>query len=369
MKAQKIRYAIVGLGHIAQKAVMPGFRKAKNTELVAYVTGDVAKAKRITKVYRKAEIYTYDQYDELLSSGKIDAVYIALPNHLHYEYTKRALQKKIHVLCEKPFAMTPAECLELSRLADTQNTKLMVAYRLHFEAANLRAVEIAKSGKLGNLRYFSAIFSYNMKDKNNIRFKAEEGGTPVWDIGIYCLNAVRMLFREEPIEVFAQTGSTDQKRFSEAEEQISATLKFKDGKLATFVCSFGADAVADFSLYGAKGHLHLKNAFEYVGKRELTVHADHKTHKRTYKTCDQFGPEVEYFSTCIQKNHRPEPSGYEGLADVQIITAINQSLKTGKAVKIGSPADSRVVKNKRRPSLQQKMRKPAVHPFPVEEKS
>jgi glucose-fructose oxidoreductase len=128
---------VVGLGYIAQVAVLPAFANAKNSELVALVSDDPVKLKKLGRKYGVSLQYSYDRYDECLSSGEIDAVYIALPNSLHREYTMRACERGIHVLCEKPLAVTAVDCEEMIRAAERNSVKLMTSYRLHFEEATL----------------------------------------------------------------------------------------------------------------------------------------------------------------------------------------------------------------------------------------
>jgi predicted dehydrogenase len=142
----KVRYAVVGLGHIAQIAVLPAFAKAKNSELVALVSDDPKKLAKLGKKYNVPLRYSYDEYDACLCSGEVDAVYIALPNSLHREYTVRACRARVHVLCEKPMAVTESDCEAMIAAAKENRTRLMIAYRLHFEEANMKAVEIARSG-------------------------------------------------------------------------------------------------------------------------------------------------------------------------------------------------------------------------------
>src|SRR5687768_3067247 len=113
-----IRYGVVGLGHIAQVAVLPAFKQAKkNSVLSALVTDDAKKATKLSKKYGVSAVYNYDQFDELLNSDVVDALYIALPNHLHTDYTVKALRAGIHVLCEKPLALSVADCLKMSDAA------------------------------------------------------------------------------------------------------------------------------------------------------------------------------------------------------------------------------------------------------------
>ena len=226
--SRKIRYAVVGLGHIAQVAMLPGFHHAENSELVALVSDDEKKRNDLKEKYGVEKTYTYAEFDQCLSSG-VDAVYVAVPNHLHKEYSVRAARAGVHVLCEKPMAVNEAECREMIQAAEQSNVKLMVAYRLHFEKGNLEAINLAQSGKLGELRYFTSEFSQQVADGNiRVGYPPEQGGGPVFDMGVYCINAARYLFGEEPIEVLAASDSRSQERFSKTEEMTSFILRFPD---------------------------------------------------------------------------------------------------------------------------------------------
>ena len=155
---RKIRYAVVGLGHIAQVAVLPAFARARrNSQLVAVVSGDRTKRREISKRYGLEYAFAYDQFEEC--HGLVDAVYIALPNSMHAEYTIRAAKAGVHVLCEKPMAVTVGECRQMIAACRKADVKLMVAYRLHFETLNLAAMDLARTGRLGELKHFTSSFS------------------------------------------------------------------------------------------------------------------------------------------------------------------------------------------------------------------
>jgi glucose-fructose oxidoreductase len=125
---------VVGLGWIAQESVLPGFRNAaRNSELAALVTGNAGKARILSEEYDVATTISYDKYDELLRSGSIDAVYVALPNNLHADFTIRAARAGVHVLCEKPMASTVEQCQSMTSACEEHGVRLMIAYRLHFE--------------------------------------------------------------------------------------------------------------------------------------------------------------------------------------------------------------------------------------------
>src|SRR5690348_1927614 len=151
-----VRYAVVGLGHIAQVAVLPAFAHAKRAKLVAVVSGDAAKRRAIGRRYDLEATYDYDEFEACLET--VDAVYIALPNHQHAEYTIRAARAGVHVLCEKPMAVTVAECERMIAACEEHRVKLMIAYRLHFEEINLAAVELVRQGRIGEPKYFASSF-------------------------------------------------------------------------------------------------------------------------------------------------------------------------------------------------------------------
>jgi predicted dehydrogenase len=160
----KIRYAVVGVGNIAQVAVLPAFEHAKeNSELCALVSGDPEKLEELGARYGVSATGSYDEMEDILAEARADAVYIALPNTLHREFTERAARAGVNVLCEKPMAMTEEDCEAMIRVTEERRVKLMIAYRLHFEEANLLAMEIARSGQLGEPHYMSSVFSHNVR--------------------------------------------------------------------------------------------------------------------------------------------------------------------------------------------------------------
>jgi glucose-fructose oxidoreductase len=327
----------VGLGHIAQVAVLPAFEHAKkNSRLTALVSDDPTKLKQLSRRYDVPYCYSYRQYDQCLHEGHIDAVYIALPNSLHCDFAVRAAQAGIHVLCEKPMAVTEQECRRMIQAADGGDAKLMIAYRLHFEEANMNTVELAKSGKLGTLRFFNSVFTMQVRE-DNIRVEAELGGGSLYDIGVYCINAARYVFQANPTKVSAFMVKGSDRRFREVDEMTTAWLEFPGHRLATFMCSFGAADISAYEVVGTKGHVRVDPAYEYVGELEQTIVLNGKSRSRRYESRDQFAPELLYFSDCILNDRDPEPSGLEGLIDVAIIQALYRSAKTARPVSLSLP--------------------------------
>lgn len=357
--SKKIRYAVVGLGHIAQSAVLPAFAHAtENSELVALVSDDARKLGKLAKKYGGLATFHYDELDQCLAM--VDAIYIALPNHLHARFAIRAAQAGVHVLCEKPMATSVAECEQMIAAARDSDIKLMIAYRLHFEEASLRAIELAKSGGLGELRLFSSVFSAPVTDRENIRLRADTGGGTVPDIGIYCINAARGLFRDEPILVQATEVRGTSERFSEVAEMTSAYLLFPNDRIATFTCTFGGAKHSSYELVGTAGVLSVSPAFDYAGPiTHRLQHHQHGTEQKTFAARDQFAPELVHFSDCVLTGKQPGPSGWEGLADVRVIAALRESVALGRAV------DLPPYTVEHRPDASQAMRKPPVKEPPL----
>lgn len=352
--SRKIRYAVVGLGYISQVAVLPAFAHAKeNSELVALVSGDASKLKRLRKKYNVGKTYSYEQYCDCMESGEIDAVYIALPNHMHAAYTEGAANAKIHVLCEKPMAANEEECRSMIDACERNAVKLMIAYRLHFEKGNLSAMEAVRSGRIGDPRIFRSGFSQQVQE-GNTRLKEDFAGGPLSDIGVYCINAARYLFAAEPTEVFCYGGASSDPRFKEVGEMALALLRFPGERLAEFACSFGAADRSQYEVLGTKGFLQMDPAYEMAEDLKLEITVDGKTQKARFPKRDQFGPELVYFSDCILQDKQPEPDGKEGLADVRVINALLESQSTGQPVRIAP------VEIDQRPSPEQEIHKPPV---------
>lgn len=348
---RKIRYAIVGLGWFAQAAAMPGFDHAENSEIVALVSDDPIKRDELGKQYNIEHTYSYEQYEDCLNSGEVDAVYIALPDHLHRDYTVRAANAGIHVLCEKPMAVTVDECEAMIQAAQANQVKLMIAYRLHLEEANLQAIETVQSGKLGEPRIFNSVFTQQTVE-GNIRLEKQKGGGTLDDIGIYCINAARYLFQAEPIEVFATSANNGEERFREVDEMTSVILRFPGEVLATFTVSFGAAKVSTYHVIGTKGDLRVEAAYATEGEIKHALTIDGEKQERSFEPHDQLAAEFIYFSDCILQNTEPEPSGEEGLVDVQIIRALYHSIETGSFVKLDLPT------REQRPTAEQTIKRP-----------
>jgi len=351
---QKVGYAVLGIGEIAQQAVLPAFAHAReNSKLVAIISSDPAKRRQVGQRF-SVDAYAPHELGHVLEREDVDALYVSTPNTEHTEAVLTAAQAGVHVLVEKPMATSSAECTRMIRACERHDLKLMVAYRLHFERANLEALKVARAGKLGELRFFTSEFSYQLR-LGNIRQSRDLGGGAIWDLGPYCINAARTFFRAEPVDVLAVEMAGRGARFREVPEGWSVLLRFPGDLVASFTCSFGSATTGAYRLVGTKGDLRIDNAYEYIGPRQWTLTVGERKQRKTFPQTDHFGPELVYFSDCILKDRRPEPSGQEGLADVRTIEAILRAARTGQRVRLEAPP-SRV----RHPSPDQLIERPAL---------
>ena len=348
-----VRYAVIGLGWIAQSAVLPAFRGAcRNSKLEALVSDDATKLRVLGSKYGVRKRYSYDELDRCLEDPQLDAVFVALPNTMHRTYTAAAARAGKHVLCEKPMAMTESDCRAMIEACRAGGVRLMIGYRLHFEKANLAAAETVQSGRLGEPRLFDSVF-VNEVEKGNLRLRKGEGG-PLYDIGIYCLNAARSVFRAEPFEVTAwHERRSGDPRFAEVPEITAGRLRFPQERLASFVCSFGGASLSQYDVVGTEGVLRVEPAFDIGGPLAHRLTVKGRTKTITFPGRDQFAAELIEFSDCILEDREPEPSGEEGLADVRVLQALDESARSG-----GRPVTLEPFKRSRYPGMDQEIRRP-----------
>jgi len=332
---RKIRYCVVGLGRISMDHFMPGTKLGQLGEITALVSGHPDKAKRVAAQYGVAEssIYSYENFDRIRDNPNIDAVYIALPNSMHAEYTIRAAQAGKHVLCEKPMANSVADCEAMIAACKKANKLLMIAYRCQLEATTLHAKRIVQSGELGKVQAIESANGFDIQPGEWRLNRQLAGGGPLMDVGIYSLNACRFLTGEEPNALSAYSSVIDHDgRFNEVEENISWTMRFPSGIVATCTTSYGSNMGGYIKLHGSKGQLTLEG-FGYSGIH-LTAHLNGAMHGDPGQNIDdleqgqnpaQFVVESDYFSECIRNNRQPGPSGEEGLRDIALMQNIYES--------------------------------------------
>jgi predicted dehydrogenase len=323
--ARKTGYCVIGLGRIASH-FMPGVLSTTNSRITALVSGHRDKAERIAAEYSvpQASIYNYDNFDEIARNPAIDAVYVALPNSMHAEYTIRAAKAGKHVLCEKPMSTTVAEAEAMIAASKAANVKLMIAYRCHYEPTNLRAVQLIRSGAIGQVQAIESAFGFDIAPGEWRLNKKLAGGGPLFDVGIYSLNACRYLTGEEPEHISAYASVIDRDgRFNEVEENVSWTMKFPSGIVASCNTTYGAAMNGYYVVHGSKGWIEAEPAFNYEGMRLRAEFSGTKLDEPSLaRDPSQFQAQAEHFSHCIQNGLEPKTPGEEGLRDMRYITEI-----------------------------------------------
>ncbi|HEY1766675.1 MAG TPA: Gfo/Idh/MocA family oxidoreductase [Terracidiphilus sp.] len=325
---RKTRYAVIGLGRIAGH-FMPATRNTSNSVVTALVSGHPDKAQRIAEQFNvpAGSIYNYENFDEIAHNPNIDAVYVALPNSMHAEFTIRAAKAGKHVLCEKPMCTSVADAEAMIAACKAANVKLMIAYRCHYEPVHLHAIQLIRDGKIGQVQAIESTFGFNIEPGEWRLSKKMAGGGPLYDVGIYSLNACRYLTGEEPdgLRAFASTIDRDG-RFKEVEENDSWTMHFPSGIVASCATTYGGNMAGQFKVYGSKGWLQVDPAFNYDGLH-LRGWASGQVLDQLNPSRDpyQFQAEAEHFSHCVQNNQEPQSPGEEGLRDMKYIAEIYRS--------------------------------------------
>ncbi len=327
---QRLRYCIVGLGRISLEHFMPACKTSERSQVVALVSGHRDKAEKTAAEYNvlAKNIYSYENYDEIAGNKDIDAMYIALPNSMHAEYTIRAANAGKHVLCEKPMATSVKDSQAMIDACKSAGKKLMIAYRCQYEPVNLHAIQLIRDGSLGTVQAIESANGF-IEHAGEWRLnKKLAGGGPLMDVGIYSLNACRYLTGEEPLHLEGYCTVIDKDgRFREVEENCGWTMRFPSGVVASCNTTYGAGMEGFVRVHGTKGVLHMEPAFSYQG---IHLKADIKgqapiDEPANYQDPAQFGREADYFSECVFSNKEPRSNGEEGLRDMRYIAEIYKS--------------------------------------------
>lgn len=334
---RKLGYAIVGLGSYATRQIMPRIKDCEFARLTALVSGTPEKLERYGAEYGipKTHRYSYANFDSIRDNPDIDLVYVVLPNSLHAEYSIRASQAGKHVLCEKPMAVSAAECEAMIAAAKKANKKLMIGYRSRFEPYNRHGIELIRSGFVGRPRLITSEHGFNIQPNQWRLDRPLSGGGSMMDIGIYSLNAARYLSGEEPVEVSAME-STDKSdpRFRTVEDRIDWQMRFPSGALAACVSSYTSNHNA-WRVTGTDGWVGMEPATPYAG-HQMSTRKGGNTEQVSLPAPakNQFVAQLDHLAECARTGREPIVAGEEGLKDLRLIEAIYRSAREGRAVRL-----------------------------------
>jgi predicted dehydrogenase len=318
--------------------ILPGFRSSRKAKLVALVSGDERKARRLAKKFGPADVYPYNTYAQCLEHPQVEAVYIATNNSTHAEFAVQAAAAGKHVLCEKPMATSVADCQTMIDACRANHVRLMIAYRKYFEPAALDLKMLADSGKLGRLKIIHSSFSIFVRPAGSAAWHFDRklaGGGALPDVGVYCVNTARFVTGKDPVEASAYQWTVEPEVFQDVEENIAFRLNFPDGLVMQGSASWGGASESFFHLVGEKGWATLAPAYQFSEERRLYGRIGGKWFEKEYQVRNEVALELDAFADCIRHNREPGPNGAQGLRDVAVMEAIYQSAREGRPVSIG----------------------------------
>jgi xylose dehydrogenase (NAD/NADP) len=326
----KIKWGILSTAQIGVETVIPAIFRTSNSEVHA-IASSSGKARDIAE---KLNIpHHYESYDQLLEDPEIDAVYIPLPNNMHSEWTMKAAKQKKHVLCEKPAALNENEVEEMINVCRENQVLFMEAFMYRFHAQHKKVKELIQSGAIGDIKMLRSSFSFFMENREgNIRLNPDLGGGAIYDVGCYCVNVFRYILDSEPISLYALGHLTP----DGVETSAAVTLKFPNDILATFDCSFDASLQQEYEIVGTKGSIRVPLAFRpdiNGGNGIVNVYQQDKVTNYVVQA-DQYLLEIEHFSDCILHNKAPIYSEENTVANMKVIDAIYQSLRSSKSINL-----------------------------------
>ena len=320
----KIKWGVLGTAGIARKQTIPGMKEAANCELYAIAGRSLEKAKDFQEMFGFEK--AYGSYEELLQDPEVEAVYIPLPNTLHYEWTIKALEAKKHVLCEKPLAPSEEVAKQMIEAAEKNGMLLMEAFAyLHSPFTKAIKAEIdAKT--IGDVVYMESTFITTNYDTSNIRMRRDTLGGCLYDLGCYNTTQILWMLEEEPERIQA-IGD-----FSEENIDVNTTamMNFKSGKRAVMHSGMVLskemegkfDRIDNFRIHGTKGSIQSDVQFNQCGKLAYVVSVGNKEEVKVIDTPQNYGLEVEQFGRCIREGEEPHVSHEFTLKNARLMDRI-----------------------------------------------
>lgn len=327
---RKVRWGVLGAAKIAVEKVIPAMQRSEIAEVVAIASRDEARARSAAASLGMAK--AYGSYEALLADPDVDAVYNPLPNHLHRPWTIAAAEQGKHVLCEKPIGLSAAEARELVSVRNRTGVKIEEAFMVRTHPQWLRTIEIASSGRLGDIRAVMGAFSYFNDDVRNIRNVEEFGGGGLMDIGCYLIITARMVFGEEPSRAF---GLIARDPDSNVDTLTSMVLDFPSGQ-AVGTCGTRLVPYQRVQVFGTRGRLEVEIPFNAPNDRPCRLFVDDGRdvfgtgiETIALATCDQYLIQGDLFSRAVLDDTEVPYPLELSVRNMEIIEAVVRSARTG----------------------------------------
>jgi len=327
----RVRWGVLGAAHIAVKKVIPAMQRGEWCEIAAIASRDLQKAQQAAVALGIPK--AYGSYEELLADPEIEAVYNPLPNHLHVPWSVRAAEAGKHVLCEKPLALDAAEARELLAAQTRTGVKMGEAFMVRTHPQWLRARELVRGGRIGELRAVMGFFSYFNRDPANIRNVLAWGGGGLFDIGCYPINTSRFIFGEEPRRVMALVERDPE---MQTDRLSSGMLDFPSGQ-AIFTCSTQLVPYQRMQMFGTRGRVEIEIPFNAPPDRPCRIFLDDGSdlfgagiQTETFPACDQYTIQGDLFSQAV-RGEGPVPVPLEdAVRNMAVIDALFRSAESGR---------------------------------------
>ncbi|MEJ8817694.1 Gfo/Idh/MocA family protein [Lacibacter sp. H407] len=331
-KEGKLGIALVGLGGYAGGQLAPALQQTEHCYLAGIVTGTPSKIPVWKEKYNIPDknIYNYDNYDSIKDNPDIDIIYVVLPNSMHAEYVIRGFAAGKHVICEKPMALTVADCDKMIAASKKAGKQLSVGYRLQFEPHNLEMMRLGTTKVYGDIKKMTAGFGFMIGDPTQWRLKKDlAGGGPMQDLGIYCVQGLCYTTGMIPVSVTAQEGpKTIADKFKEVEQSLKWQFEMPNGLMAEGEASYGSN-MNFLRAEAEKGMFELSPAYNYGGLRGKTPEGP-----MNFTNINQQAKQMDAMALSMMKNQPSIASGEMGRRDVKLITSVYEAMATGKKIKI-----------------------------------
>lgn len=335
--AELLKWGVMGNATIARKCIIPAIQKSDNGRVAALATRSPADARETARQHNIPVVY--EGYENLLADGDVDAVYIALPNHLHMPWTLKSLAAGKHVLCEKPLALNAREAETMAAAATDADRLLMEAFMYRFHPRSRKIKRLVADGRIGRPRLVRAAFCFHIDSEifdsgANIRLKPETGGGSVLDTGCYCVSVARWFLSSEPTSVQAQAIY----HTSGVDCQMVANLFFANGALATVETSFVSALQQTYTIVGSEAAIELPHdAFIPWEKDTIyVVRSQDQEIGEHYPIAgaDEYRLMVDHFAEAALGRVELAFSPRDSICNMRVLDALAKAAKTGKQISV-----------------------------------
>lgn len=323
-----MRFGILSTAGIGTEHVVPAIQSSEHeTAAIASRDGD-----RAASVAADLDIdRSYGSYEALLADESLDAVYNPLPNALHAEWTRKAADAGLHVLCEKPLTPDADSADALFDYCEDRGVTLMEAFMYRFHPRTERALEILDA-ELGDIRYVDATFTFRLDAEYDIRTDPDLAGGSLMDVGCYAVNAART-FLGEPERAYAHSADTHD---SGVDTQLAGTLEYDDGVSAHVTGGFDSPVTQYYHVLTTDGWLEARTAFNAsVDERvSLTWSRDGEERTETFEPASQYRLEVAGFADAVESGTTPRIDRQDTVGNMRAIDALYASAEQGEPVDV-----------------------------------